>query len=79
MVFASHSRELIRQLCNRAILMHHGRVIADGSPDEILEKYHELSTAPKNSSEPNWYPKKQPLEENNKEDDLPPVGLGSHV
>ena len=43
MVLASHSTELIRQMCNRAILMHHGRIIADGKPDEILERYHSLT------------------------------------
>jgi ABC-type polysaccharide/polyol phosphate transport system ATPase subunit len=43
MVFASHSTELIRQMCNRAILMHHGRIIADGKPEEILDRYHSLA------------------------------------
>lgn len=44
MVLASHSDELIRNMCNRAILMHHGRLIADGSPDEILAQYHEQAS-----------------------------------
>jgi ABC-type polysaccharide/polyol phosphate transport system ATPase subunit len=48
MVLASHSRDLIRQMCNRAILMHHGRIIADGTPDEVLEKYHRLTTEEEN-------------------------------
>jgi ABC-type polysaccharide/polyol phosphate transport system ATPase subunit len=43
MVFASHSTELIRQMCNRAILMHHGRIVADGKPEEILDHYHSLT------------------------------------
>jgi ABC-type polysaccharide/polyol phosphate transport system ATPase subunit len=42
MVLASHSTELIRQMCNRAILMEHGRIIADGRPDEVLDTYHRL-------------------------------------
>jgi ABC-type polysaccharide/polyol phosphate transport system ATPase subunit len=42
MVLASHSNELIRQMCNRAIVMHHGRIAADGSPDEVIEEYHKL-------------------------------------
>jgi ABC-type polysaccharide/polyol phosphate transport system ATPase subunit len=45
MVLASHSTELIRQMCNRAILMHHGHIVADGKPDEVLEKYHALENA----------------------------------
>ena len=44
MVLASHSTELIRQLCNRCILMHHGRVVADGRPEEVLEEYHRLAS-----------------------------------
>jgi ABC-type polysaccharide/polyol phosphate transport system ATPase subunit len=43
MVLASHSDELIRQMCNRAILLHHGRVIADGTPDQVIEQYHRLN------------------------------------
>jgi len=44
MVLASHSDELILQMCNRAILLEHGRIVADGSPEEIIERYRE-STA----------------------------------
>jgi ABC-type polysaccharide/polyol phosphate transport system ATPase subunit len=43
MVLASHSTELIRQMCNRAILMHHGQIIGDGSPEEIFDRYHKLT------------------------------------
>jgi ABC-type polysaccharide/polyol phosphate transport system ATPase subunit len=43
MVLASHSDELIRQMCNRAILLHHGRVIADGTPDQVIEQYRRLN------------------------------------
>jgi ABC-type polysaccharide/polyol phosphate transport system ATPase subunit len=50
MVLASHSTELIQQMCNRAILMHHGRILADGSPAEILEHYHALASAGMNES-----------------------------
>lgn len=45
MVLASHSTDLIRQMCNRVILMHHGRIIGDGAPDDILEQYHQLASA----------------------------------
>ena len=39
MVLASHSYKLIQQMCKRVILLHHGRVIADGPTDEVLEIY----------------------------------------
>ena len=43
MVFASHSDELIRQMCNRAILLDHGRLIADGAPADVLDIYARMS------------------------------------
>ena len=39
MVLASHSDELIRQMCKRAILLDRGRVVADGPTEEVLEIY----------------------------------------
>jgi ABC-type polysaccharide/polyol phosphate transport system ATPase subunit len=46
MVLASHSNELIRRMCNRAVLLDHGQIVADGTPDEVLEKYREMQSAP---------------------------------
>jgi ABC-2 type transport system ATP-binding protein len=40
LVLASHSDELVRKLCNRAVLMENGQVVATGSTDEVLERYH---------------------------------------
>jgi ABC-type polysaccharide/polyol phosphate transport system ATPase subunit len=39
MVLASHSMGLLREWCNRAILLDHGRVIAIGGVDEIATLY----------------------------------------
>jgi ABC-type polysaccharide/polyol phosphate transport system ATPase subunit len=36
-VLASQSVDLIRRICSRAILLDHGRVIADGPAEEVLE------------------------------------------
>jgi len=38
-VLASHSEGLIRQMCDQAVLMEHGRVLRVGGTDEILEHY----------------------------------------
>ena len=43
MVLASHLDILIRQMCKRAILLDHGRVIADGPTEEVLEIYARLN------------------------------------
>jgi len=40
LVLASHSDELIKNMCNRAILLEHGKLIADGVPDEVIAEYH---------------------------------------
>jgi lipopolysaccharide transport system ATP-binding protein len=39
LVLASHSKELIEKICNRVILLEHGRVILSGSPKEVLPQY----------------------------------------
>jgi ABC-2 type transport system ATP-binding protein/lipopolysaccharide transport system ATP-binding protein len=39
LVLASHSEEMIRDLCNSAILMEHGEVIANGTVEEVYRKY----------------------------------------
>lgn len=39
-VLASHSDQVIKQFCNKAILLEHGRIIAAGNPDDVIGKYH---------------------------------------
>ena len=39
MVIASHSPTLIRNQCNRVLYLEHGRLVADGTPDEVLPMY----------------------------------------
>jgi lipopolysaccharide transport system ATP-binding protein len=39
LVIASHSANLIRSQCNRVIYLEHGRLIADGAPDDVLPLY----------------------------------------
>ena len=42
LVLASHSEAVLRQFCNRAVLMHEGEVILNGSVEEVLTAYKEL-------------------------------------
>jgi ABC-type polysaccharide/polyol phosphate transport system ATPase subunit len=44
LVLASHSDDLIRAMCNRAILLDHGKIIADGKVDDILAQYQAMSS-----------------------------------
>jgi ABC-type polysaccharide/polyol phosphate transport system ATPase subunit len=39
-VLATHSMTLLREWCNRAILLDEGRVVVNGSVDEAIEAYH---------------------------------------
>lgn len=39
MIMVSHDPLLIKSLCNRVIWLDHGKLVADGSPDEIVERY----------------------------------------
>ena len=42
-VLASQSEDLIRRICNRAILLDHGRIVADGPAGEVLEIYSKMN------------------------------------
>ena len=39
MIMVSHDHELVKSLCNRVIWIDHGKIIEDGNPKEIVEKY----------------------------------------
>jgi ABC-type polysaccharide/polyol phosphate transport system ATPase subunit len=41
-VYVSHSMESVKKLCTRAILLHEGKLIADGAPNEVFERYNEF-------------------------------------
>jgi lipopolysaccharide transport system ATP-binding protein len=42
-LFVSHQLDLIYQLCNRAILLDHGKVIKDGNVKSVIDQYYNLS------------------------------------
>lgn len=39
MIMVSHDSQLVKSLCNRVIWLDHGELVADGSPEEIVELY----------------------------------------
>jgi len=41
-ILVSHQHELIREICNRCVLLENGRIIDDGKPDMILSKYEAM-------------------------------------
>ncbi len=38
-IFVSHDASLVRRLCTRAMWLAHGRLIAIGDPDEVMDAY----------------------------------------
>jgi ABC-type polysaccharide/polyol phosphate transport system ATPase subunit len=51
-VLASHSMLLLRHICNRAIYMDEGKVIADGGLEDIIKQYIPQQAAPKSATRP---------------------------
>ena len=41
-LFVSHDAAAVRALCSRAILLNQGRMIADGAPVDVLNRYQEI-------------------------------------
>ncbi len=44
LVLASHSLPNIKEMCNRAILLEHGRIVFDGSVHEAISRYQQQQT-----------------------------------
>lgn len=39
MIMVSHDHLLVKSLCSRVLWLDHGRLIADGTPDEVIDRY----------------------------------------
>lgn len=39
LVLASHSNELIKRFCNRAIFLEKGKKVIEGTPEVVLDEY----------------------------------------
>ncbi len=39
MIMVSHDHVLVRSLCNRVVWLDHGKLVADGHPDEVMDLY----------------------------------------
>ncbi len=46
LVLASHSDALIQMMCNKAVLMDHGRIVAVGDTDKVIKEYHQMNSQP---------------------------------
>lgn len=41
-ILVTHSMAQVAELCDRAILLHHGRVIVDGEPNDVIPQFRDL-------------------------------------
>lgn len=41
-IFVSHNEEEVKKICDRVLLFSEGKMIIDGSPKEVFEKYHTI-------------------------------------
>jgi ABC-type polysaccharide/polyol phosphate transport system ATPase subunit len=46
LVLASHSDAFIRGMCNKAVLLHSGRVVTAGEVEDVIEAYRTLNEQP---------------------------------
>jgi len=42
LMFVSHSSDTVRDLCERAIWLHHGKVYLDGPTEVVLQRYEQM-------------------------------------
>lgn len=42
LLFVSHDPNAVEEICDRAVLIDEGRVVADGRPKEVIETYHRV-------------------------------------
>ena len=50
-LFVSHNIQQVKAICNKAILLEHGNMIAYGDVDEVSAIYEEKTTKPKNNED----------------------------
>lgn len=50
LALASHSEEMIRSMCNRAVLLSGGRIVAEGAVAAVIDAYREGSRTPQQAA-----------------------------
>jgi ABC-type polysaccharide/polyol phosphate transport system ATPase subunit len=50
LVFISHDLAAVYRLCDRALLLNHGSILADGPPRQVIDQYQEMTFADQGTS-----------------------------
>lgn len=54
-LFVSHNMAAVRQLCSRAILLDHGKMVDDGTPKDVISNYIKSWSEEESNSQRNHY------------------------
>jgi ABC-type polysaccharide/polyol phosphate transport system ATPase subunit len=41
-IFVSHAEDQVKEFCERAILLEHGKILLDGKPETVFKEYNQL-------------------------------------
>ncbi len=42
-VIVSHSFALMKKICSRMVLIHHGEIVSEGEPEDVIKAYYEIN------------------------------------
>lgn len=76
-LFVSHSMGMVTRFCTDAVLLHKGRLVTSGSPDEVADRYQEMvarSQKDKEAGTSEWDRQLDYEIEHEEEEDMPTAG-----
>jgi ABC-type polysaccharide/polyol phosphate transport system ATPase subunit len=80
-LFVSHSMGMVKRFCTEAVLLHKGRVVTSGSPEDVIDHYEELLAKSQEQKDARTSERDQQLDyeiEHEDEEDMPEVTNGSN-
>ena len=61
-LFVSHSMQMVKASCDRAVLIAEGRVAADGHPEIVADRYEEIMLERQKDARPHSLPRLEPTD-----------------
>ncbi|HZC84725.1 MAG TPA: ABC transporter ATP-binding protein [Rubrobacter sp.] len=78
-LFVSHSMGMVKRFCTEAVLLHKGRLVTTGSPEEVVDHYEEMLARSQEMKDAGSSELDKQLDyeiEHEEEDDTPKKGVG---
>lgn len=54
LILVAHNLEYVKRFCNRVIVLDHGKMVAEGKPEEVIRRYLAYCQGDKNAYEAGW-------------------------